>query len=73
MRHASSRAVTHAGHAHALSVRAVPTREHAVRAYSTAVLPTRRDDARSREVLAVLSGIRLPVPMAEASVRAMAY
>ncbi|MFM7274676.1 MAG: oxygenase MpaB family protein [Gammaproteobacteria bacterium] len=50
--------------ARALGAREVPTSELQVRRYFGAVQPTLRYDARSREVLAVLSRMRLPVPMA---------
>lgn len=50
--------------ARALGARDVPTSEAAVRAYFAAVRPVLRFDARSREVLDVLAGIRLPVPLA---------
>lgn len=50
--------------ARALGARDVPTSELQVCRYFAAVQPTLRYDARSREVLAVLSRMRLPVPMA---------
>ncbi len=50
--------------AEALGARDVPTREADVTAYFTSVRDTLRYDERSREVLAVLSRMRLPVPMA---------
>lgn len=50
--------------AEALGAREVPATEAEVDAYFARQLPQLRFDARSREVLAVLSGIRLPVPMA---------
>lgn len=49
--------------AEALGATDVPATEAAVTAYFERQLPVLRFDARSREVLAVLSGIRLPVPM----------
>ncbi len=50
--------------AEALGARGVPTCESDVAAYFDSVRDTLRYDARSREVLAVLSRMRLPVPMA---------
>ncbi len=50
--------------AEALGARDVPAREADVAAYFAAVHDTLRYDERSREVLAVLSCMRLPVPMA---------
>ncbi|WP_422508698.1 oxygenase MpaB family protein [Stenotrophomonas sp. GZD-301] len=50
--------------AEALGATDVPASEAEVAAYFARELPRLRFDARSREVLAVLSGIRLPVPMA---------
>ncbi|WP_411849737.1 oxygenase MpaB family protein [Stenotrophomonas sp. LGBM10] len=50
--------------AEALGAIDVPASEAEVAAYFARELPRLRFDARSREVLAVLSGIRLPVPMA---------
>ncbi|WP_017356519.1 oxygenase MpaB family protein [Stenotrophomonas sp.] len=50
--------------AEALGATAVPASEAEVAAYFVRELPRLRFDARSREVLAVLAGIRLPVPMA---------
>ena len=43
--------------------RAVPASQAQVRAYFAAQQPQLRMDARSREVLAVLAGVRLPVPL----------
>ncbi|MBN6150734.1 DUF2236 domain-containing protein [Xanthomonas sp. AmX2] len=48
----------------ALGAREVPGSEAEVRDYFAQVRPTLGVDARSREVLAVLAGIRLPVPAA---------
>lgn len=48
----------------ALGAQQVPTSEAAVRDYFTSVRGELRYDARSREVLAVLGRIRLPVPAA---------
>ena len=48
----------------ALGAEDVPRSERAVRAYFASVQPQLRYDARSREVLAVLARMRLPVPMA---------
>jgi len=53
--------------AEALGASDVPASEAAVTAYFEQQVPQLRLDARSREVLAVLSGIRLPVPMAGVS------
>lgn len=53
--------------AEALGAAEVPASEAAVTAYFEQQVPQLRLDARSREVLAVLSGIRLPVPMAGVS------
>lgn len=53
--------------AEALGARDVPASEAEVAAYFAAVQGTLRCDARSREVLRVLSRIRLPVPLAGAS------
>lgn len=53
--------------AEALGATGVPASEAAVTAYFAAQQPQLRFDARSREVLDVLSGIRLPVPMAGVS------
>ncbi len=53
--------------AEALGATDVPASEAAVTAYFEQQVPQLRLDARSREVLAVLSGIRLPVPMAGVS------
>jgi uncharacterized protein (DUF2236 family) len=50
--------------AEALGARDVPVRETDVTAYFASVRDTLRYDDRSREVLAVLSRMRLPVPMA---------
>lgn len=50
--------------AEALGARDVPVREADVTAYFASVRDTLRYDERSREVLAVLSRMRLPVPMA---------
>lgn len=50
--------------AEALGATAVPASEAEVQAYFQAQRPQLLFDARSREVLAVLSTIRLPVPMA---------
>ncbi|WP_312318701.1 oxygenase MpaB family protein [Stenotrophomonas sp.] len=50
--------------AEALGATQVPASEAEVMAYFAAQRSQLRFDARSREVLAVLSGIRLPVPMA---------
>jgi uncharacterized protein (DUF2236 family) len=50
--------------AEALGATGVPATEAEVDAYFARQLPQLLFDARSREVLAVLSGIRLPVPMA---------
>lgn len=50
--------------AEALGAREVPTCEAEVAAYFASVRDTLRYDERSREVLAVLSRMRLPVPMA---------
>lgn len=50
--------------AEALGATNVPASEAEVMAYFAAQQSKLRFDARSREVLAVLSGIRLPVPMA---------
>jgi len=50
--------------AEALGARDVPASEAEVDAYFARQQPQLVFDARSREVLAVLSGIRLPVPMA---------
>ena len=50
--------------AEALGARGVPASQAQVRGYFAHVLPQLRMDARSREVLAVLGTIRLPVPMA---------
>lgn len=50
--------------AEALGATQVPASEAEVDAYFARQLPQLRFDARSREVLGVLSGIRLPVPMA---------
>ncbi|MET0282265.1 MAG: oxygenase MpaB family protein [Steroidobacteraceae bacterium] len=50
--------------AEALGARGVPASEAEVDAYFARQQPQLVFDARSREVLAVLSGIRLPVPMA---------
>lgn len=49
--------------AEALGATGVPASEAEVNAYFERQLPVLRFDARSREVLAVLSGIRLPVPL----------
>lgn len=49
--------------AEALGARDVPASEAQVQAYFTAQLPQLHMDARSREVLDVLSGVRLPVPL----------
>lgn len=53
--------------AEALGATDVPATEAEVTAYFERQLPVLRCDARSREVLAVLSAIRLPVPMAGVS------
>lgn len=53
--------------AEALGARHVPASEAEVRAYLANVRPELRFDGRSREVLAVLERMRLPVPMAGAS------
>ncbi len=53
--------------AEALGARAVPASQAQVRAYFAAQQPQLRMDARSREVLAVLEGVRLPVPLPGAS------
>lgn len=53
--------------AEALGARDVPASEAEVAAYFASVLDTLRCDARSREVLAVLAKMRLPVPMAGVS------
>ncbi len=53
-----------AGVAQALGASDVPLREAEVDAYFASVHDTLRFDARSREVLAVLARMRLPVPMA---------
>ena len=53
-----------AGVAQALGASDVPMREAEVEAYFASVRDTLRFDARSREVLAVLARMRLPVPMA---------
>ena len=50
--------------AEALGARDVPASEAEVAAYFASVQETLRCDARSREVLAVLARMRLPVPMA---------
>lgn len=50
--------------AEALGARDVPASEAQVQAYFARQRPVLQVDARSREVLAVLSGIRLPVPAA---------
>jgi len=51
----------------ALGARGVPTDRAQVRAYFARARPELRYDARSREVLAVLQGVRLPVPGATLS------
>ncbi len=48
----------------ALGAQDVPRSERAVHAYFAQVRPALRYDARSREVLSVLTRMRLPVPMA---------
>lgn len=53
--------------AEALGAREVPASERAILDYLERVRPQLRYDERSREVLAVLSAIRLPVPMAGVS------
>lgn len=53
--------------AEALGAQAVPSSEREVLAYFAQVRPQLRMDARSREVLAVLSSLRLPVPAAALS------
>lgn len=53
--------------AEALGARAVPASQAQVRAYFAARQPQLHMDARSREVLAVLEGVRLPVPLPGAS------
>ncbi|HAI47445.1 MAG TPA: hypothetical protein DCM50_12250 [Stenotrophomonas sp.] len=53
--------------AEALGATDVPATDAEVDAYFARQLPQLRFDARSREVLGVLSGIRLPVPMAGVS------
>ncbi|WP_144897772.1 oxygenase MpaB family protein [Luteimonas cucumeris] len=53
--------------AEALGARDVPASQAQVHAYFEHVRPQLRVDARSREVLAVLGAIRLPVPMAGVS------
>ncbi len=53
--------------AEALGARDVPASEAEVAAYFASVHDTLRCDARSREVLAVLAKMRLPVPMAGVS------
>lgn len=53
--------------ADALGAREVPASEAEIDAYLQRIQPQLRCDARSREVLAVLGAIRLPVPMAGAS------
>lgn len=53
--------------AEALGARDVPASETEVAAYFASVHDTLRCDARSREVLAVLAKMRLPVPMAGVS------
>lgn len=50
--------------AEALGARQVPASQAQVRAYFAAMQPQLRFDARSREVMAVLARIRLPVPVA---------
>ena len=50
--------------AEALGAQAVPASEREVLDYFAQVRPQLRVDARSREVLAVLAGLRLPVPAA---------
>ncbi|XEB09061.1 oxygenase MpaB family protein [Xanthomonas sp. DAR 35659] len=50
--------------AEALGAQAVPGSEREVQDYFAQVRPQLRVDARSREVLAVLAGLRLPVPAA---------
>lgn len=50
--------------AEALGARAVPASQAQVQAYFEAMRPQLSVDARSREVLAILEGIRLPVPAA---------
>lgn len=53
--------------AEALGARHVPASEEEVRTYLANVRPELRFDGRSREVLAVLERMRLPVPMAGVS------
>jgi uncharacterized protein (DUF2236 family) len=50
--------------AEVLGAQAVPGSEREVQDYFAQVRPQLRVDARSREVLAVLAGLRLPVPVA---------
>src|SRR5690606_23028978 len=50
--------------AEALGAQAVPDSQARLHEYFAAVRPRLRVDARSREVLAVLGTIRLPVPLA---------
>jgi len=50
--------------AQALGARQVPASQAQVQAYFEAMQPQLRFDARSREVMAVLARIRLPVPLA---------
>jgi uncharacterized protein (DUF2236 family) len=53
--------------AEALGAQAVPASQAQVHAYFQAMQPQLRYDARSAEVMAVLAGIRLPVPVAGVS------